>query len=383
MKKLLTLMLSVTLVFGLAACAETATEPTPTTPEETTPEETTPETPTFRIAMVTDIGDIDDRSFNQGTWEGVVAFAERNNITHRYYRPLEGGTAASLDAIALAVQGGAEIIVTPGFLFEPAIFQAQQLYPNVRFVLIDGVPQPGDFSEFLVAQNTVSILFDEHESGFLAGYAAVQDGFRELGYFGGVAVPAVVRFGVGFIAGANYAAEELGVTISLGSDRFDYFGSFAPSDDNKNAAAAWYLQGTEIIFVAAGGAGASVMAAAEEAGAKVIGVDVDQAGESTTVVTSALKQLGVVVEQALQAWLDGAFPGGETQVKGASNQGVGLPADFSRFNNPAATEAAYDAIYPLVASGEIDVPATYEELVAFLTAEGISTANIPLQSDVE
>ena len=363
MKKIVGLLLAVGLAFTLAACAG-ADEG-------------------FRIAMVTDIGDIDDRSFNQGTWEGVVAFAERNNITHRYYRPLEGGTAASLDAIALAVQGGAEIIVTPGFLFEPAIFQAQQLYPNVRFVLIDGVPQPGDFSEFLVAQNTVSILFDEHESGFLAGYAAVQDGFRELGYFGGVAVPAVVRFGVGFIAGANYAAEELGVTISLGSDRFDYFGSFAPSDDNKNAAAAWYLQGTEIIFVAAGGAGASVMAAAEEAGAKVIGVDVDQAGESTTVVTSALKQLGVVVEQALQAWLDGAFPGGETQVKGATNQGVGLPADFSRFNNPAATEAAYNAIYPLVASGEIDVPATYEELVAFLTAEGISTANIPLQSDVE
>jgi basic membrane protein A and related proteins len=333
--------------------------------------------------MVTDIGDIDDRSFNQGTWEGVVAWAERNNITHRYYRPLEPGTAATLDAIALAVRGGAEIIVTPGFLFEPAIFQAQQLYPNVRFVLIDGVPQPGDFSEFVVAQNTVSILFDEHESGFLAGYAAVQDGFRKLGYFGGIAVPAVVKFGLGFVAGANYAAQELGVEIELGDNRFAYFGSFAPSDDNKNAAAAWYLQGTEIIFVAAGGAGTSVMAAAEEAGAKVIGVDVDQSSLSTTVVTSALKQLGIAAGQALQDWLDGTFPGGEIQNKGVVNDGVGLPEDFSRFNNPAATRTAYNAVYARIAAGDLVVPSTYAELVDFLTAQGISTSNIPRQSTVE
>jgi len=355
--------LSMTLVFGLAACAQDSSE-------------------VYRVAMVTDIGDIDDRSFNQGTWEGVVAWAESNGISHRYYRPLEPGTAATLDAIALAVQGGAEIIVTPGFLFEPAIFQAQQLYPNVKFVLIDGVPQPGDFSEFVVAQNTVSILFDENESGFLAGYAAVSDGYRELGYFGGIAVPAVVKFGIGFVAGANYAAQELGVNISLGDNRFAYFGSFAPSDDNKNAAAAWYLQGTEIIFVAAGGAGTSVMAAAEEAGAKVLGVDVDQSSLSPTVVSSALKQLGVATGQALQAWLDGEFPGGEIQVKGAANDGVGLPEDFSRFNNPAATRAAYDRVYARIANGTLNVPSNYAELVAFLNAQGISTANIPRESTI-
>ena len=362
MKKLLALVLSMTLVFGLAACAQDSSE-------------------TYRIAMVTDIGDIDDRSFNQGTWEGVVAFAEANNISHRYYRPLEPGTAASLDAIALAVQGGAEIIVTPGFLFEPAIFEAQQLYPDVKFVLIDGVPQPGDFSQFVVASNTVSILFDEHESGFLAGYAAVKDGYRNLGYFGGIAVPAVVRFGVGFLAGAYYAADELGVNINLGDNRFAYFGNFAPSDDNKNAAAAWYLQGTEIIFVAAGGAGTSVMAAAEEAGAKVIGVDVDQSSLSNTVVTSALKQLGIATGQALQAWLDDAFPGGETQVKGAANEGVGLPSDFSRFRT--FTQADYNAVYARIASGQINVPASHDELVAFLNAQGISTANLPAKSTVE
>jgi Uncharacterized ABC-type transport system, periplasmic component/surface lipoprotein len=361
MKKIVGLLLAVGLAFTLAACAG-ADEG-------------------FRIAMITDVGDVDDRSFNQGTWEGIVAFAEENDITHRYYRPLEVSDAAYLDTIALAIEGGAEIVVTPGFLFEPAIFQAQQLYPEVTFVLIDGVPQPGDYSEFVVAENTVSILFDEHESGFLAGYAAVQDGYRQLGYFGGIAVPAVVKFGIGFVAGAYYAADEINATISLGNDRFAYLGNFEPNDNNKNAAAAWFVQGTELIFVAAGGAGNSVMAAAEEAGAKVIGVDVDQSAQSTTVITSAKKELGNAVGQALQAWLDGSFPGGEIQVKGADNDGVGLPEDFGRFTT--FTKAQYDTLYARISSGQLVVPSNYDELVTFFNAQGISTVGIPSKATIE
>ena len=373
MKKIIALLLTGFLAVSLAACTDTAAPATPTTP-------TTPDTTTFRVAMVTDIGDIDDRSFNQGTWEGVVAWAERNNISHRYYRPLEPGTAATLDAIALAVRGGAEIIVTPGFLFAEAVYEAQALYPDVRFVLIDTVPSKDGTQ--LVGPNTVSILFDEHESGFLAGYAAVQDGNRKLGYYGGIAVPAVVKFGLGFVAGANYAAQELGVDIELGDNRFAYFGSFAPSDDAKNAAATWYLQGTEIIFVAAGGAGTSVMAAAEEANTKVIGVDVDQSALSPTVVTSALKQLGIAAGQALQDWLDGTFPGGEIQSKGVANDGVGLPEDFSRFNSTAETRAAYDAIYARIASGDLIVPATYEALLEFANQYGIDPTTLPTEDKI-
>ena len=361
MKKLVGLLLAIGLAFTLAACAGADDG--------------------FRIAMITDVGDVDDRSFNQGTWEGIVAFAEANNITHRYYRPLEVSDAAYLDTIALAIEGGAEIVVTPGFLFEPAIFQAQQLYPNVKFVLIDGVPQPGDYSQFVVAENTVSILFDEHESGFLAGYAAVRDGYRQLGYFGGIAVPAVVKFGIGFVAGANYAAKEINATISLGNDRFAYLGNFEPNDNNKNAAASWFVQGTQLIFVAAGGAGNSVMAAAEEAGRKVIGVDVDQSAQSPTVITSAKKELGNAVGQALQAWLDGSFPGGEIQVKGANNDGVGLPEDFSRFTT--FTKAQYDTLYARISSGQLVVPSNYNELVAFLNAQGISTVGIPSRATIE
>ena len=355
MKKLLALLLTLGLAVTLASCGT--------------------EDEGFRIAMITDVGDVDDRSFNQGTWEGIVAFAEENDITHRYYRPLEVSDAAYLDAIDLAVQGGAEIIVTPGFLFEPAIYQAQDLYPEVSFVLIDGTPHAGDYATYNIADNTLSILFDEHESGFLAGYAAVKDGYTQLGFLGGVAVPAVVKFGVGFVAGAFYAAQEEGVDIELDDSRYAYLGNFEPNDNNKNAAAAWYVQGTEVIFVAAGGAGNSVMAAAEEAGASVIGVDVDQSAQSETVITSAKKELGNAVQQALQAWLDGSFPGGIQQLKGADNDGVGLPEDFSRFNQFTAAE--YDTLYARISGGTLVVPSSASELATFLNGLGVSASEYP------
>ena len=141
---------------------------------------------TYDIAMITDIGTIDDKSFNQGTWEGVVAYAEKNNITHKYYKPTEQTTDAYLAAIQLAVEGGAKVIVTPGFLFEAPIFQAQDLYPDVTFVLIDGFPNNGDYNNLVekTGKNTVGIKFAEEQVGYLAGYAAVKDGDTKLGIHG-------------------------------------------------------------------------------------------------------------------------------------------------------------------------------------------------------
>jgi len=319
---------------------------------------------TFRIAMITDSGTIDDESFNQGTWEGIVEFATDNSISYKYYKPGEVSDTAYLAAIDLAVAGGAEVVVTPGFLFETSVYAAQTTYPNVKFILIDGTPHTADYSTFLVADNTLSILFNEHESGFLAGYAAVKDGFTKLGFTGGMAVPAVVKFGVGFVAGAFYAAEEMDVEIELGNDRYHYFGDFGPSDEHKNLASSWYVSGTEVIFSAAGGAGSSVMAAAADNNKDMIGVDIDQAGQSDTVLTSAMKQLGVAVQQGLQGWLDGNFAGGETQSKGAVNDGVALPMDTSRFST--FDQAAYDAIYAKLVDGTVTVPADYAGLVTFL-----------------
>jgi len=332
---------------------------------------------TYEIAMITDKGDIDDKSFNQGTWEGIVEYATEHNKTHKYYKPIEVSNTAYVDAIDLAVAGGAKIIVTPGFLFQEAIHIAQSKHPSVKFVLIDGYPHDGSWAPD-VKDNTLSIFFKEHESAFLAGYAVVKDGYTSLGFFGGMAVPAVQRFGTGFVAGAYLAAKEMSVTLNFPATRYHYFGDFAPSDDFKNMAASWYAGGTTMIHVAAGGAGNSVMAAAQEGTNRwVVGVDVDQKDQSVKVVTSAMKGLAAAVQSALTDYYAGTFPGGQIITLGAAQDGVGLPQDFSRFTT--FNQAAYDTLFAKLVDGTIVVPSNYPELIAFATAKGI-TADLTIFS---
>jgi basic membrane protein A len=200
MKKLLTVLLAVALVFSFAGCKSSSKG--------------------YELALVTDIGTIDDQSFNQGAWEGLKAYAEDNKISYKYYQPTEKSTAAYLDAITLAVDGGAKVVVCPGYLFENAVWEAQTMYPKVNFVLLDGSPHnvtdyttmatlDGSAPDYTVADNTYSIFYKEQQAGFLAGYAAVKDGYTKLGFMGGIAVPAVIRYGYGFVQGAEYAAEEM------------------------------------------------------------------------------------------------------------------------------------------------------------------------------
>jgi basic membrane protein A len=385
MKKVLTLALFAAFVFAFVGCNQTTT--TTTTSATTTSSTTTSSGTTgYQIAMVTDSGGIDDKSFNQGTWEGIIEYAEAHGKTYKYYKPAEVSDAAYLAAIGLAVSGGAEIVITPGFLFETAIYEAQTLYPNVKFVLIDGEPHTPDYSTYNTASNTLCILFDEQEAGFFAGYAAVIGGMDNLGFFGGMAVPAVVRFGIGYIAGAYYAAEELGNPngITFDASHYHYLGSFAPSNDAKTMATTWFNSGVDVLFAAAGGAGSSAMAAAEELTGKwTIGVDKDQSGDSLTVLTSALKGVGEAAIAALTDFYNGTFVGGRTISLGAAEGGVALPADFSRFGANAATvEAAYEALFPLVVDGTVVVPTNdTTSLPAFLTALGVDAAQVAAISD--
>ncbi|MDD3169432.1 MAG: BMP family ABC transporter substrate-binding protein, partial [Eubacteriales bacterium] len=337
MKRVLAFLLAFVLVFGLAACGG-GQEEEPVAEEET-----------YEIAMITDIGTIDDKSFNQGTWEGVVAYAEENGVTHKYYKPTEQSTDAYLAAIQLAVGGGAKVIVTPGFLFEEPIYLAQDLYEDVTFILIDGNPHNADYTEFRTNDNAVGIVFAEEQSGYLAGYAAVKDGYTKLGFMGGMAVPAVIRLGYGFVQGAEAAAAELGITsIDL---KYHYTGNFDATPEAQTLAASWYAEGTEVIFACGGAVGNSVMSAAEAADAKVIGVDVDQSAESDTVITSAMKGLAAAVQTTLDQYYAGEFPGGEALVYSADMDGVQLPMDTSKF--ATFTQADYDAVFAKLAAGEI------------------------------
>ncbi|QNU67930.1 BMP family ABC transporter substrate-binding protein [Ruminiclostridium herbifermentans] len=347
----------------------------------------------FEIALITDKGNIDDKSFNQGSWEGVVEFARENNITHKYYKPEEDSDAGYLAAIDLAVTGGAKVVVTPGYLFEVPVYEAQTKYPDVKFILLDGEPHAAGSFDIDSKENVASIKYSEEEPGYLAGYAAVADGYKKLGFMGGMAVPAVQAYGYGYLQGAEAAATKLGLEDGSISVIYHYTGDFAETDTNKATAKTMYQEGTEVIFACGGSVGKSVMAAATEAGKKVIGVDTDQRYDSETVITSAMKSLGGSVKQVLEAiyknnnWSAYA---GKTTYLNASNNSIGLPtvvigdekADaFDRFKT--FKKADYDALYKSLTDGSVKIirsinvadptgVATADELVSSLNLKKVT-----------
>lgn len=355
-RKIAIVALAFVMIFALSACAkEPAPAPPAETPNETPPAETPAPTPTegtFEIALITDVGTIDDKSFNQGAWEGVVAYAEEAGKTYKYYKPSEKSDDAYLTSIDLAVKAGAKMIVCPGFLFEVPVFNAQDKYPDVNFIILDGNPHAGDWNP-VVKENTLSIFYAEEEAGFLAGYAAVKDGYKKLGFMGGMAVPAVVRFGYGYVQGAEQAAKELNLADGEVQVKYTYVGNFDATPENMAKAAAWYNEGTEVIFACGGAVGNSVMKAAETAKTKVIGVDVDQSAESETVITSSMKNLTKSVYDALGEYYNDAFKGGEIITLDATVGGVQLPMENSRF--ATFSQADYDDVYGKVVNKEFEI----------------------------
>ena len=309
----------------------------------------------YEIALITDKGNIDDKSFNQGSWEGVVAYAEANKITHQYYKPEEASDEGYLAAIDLAIAGGAKVVVCPGYLFEVAVYNAQTKYPDVKFILLDGEPHTTDYATYKTESNVACVMYAEEEAGFLAGYAAVKDGMTSLGFEGGMAVPAVAAFGYGYLQGIEAAATELGLADGSVKVFYHYTGDFAETDANKAVAKGMFESGAQVIFGCGGSVGKSVMSAAAEAGKKSIGVDVNQKGDSETVITSATKGLGASVEAVLASIYDNTFAekyAGKTTYFSAENNGVGLPDDFERFTT--FTKADYEAIYAKLVDGTID-----------------------------
>ncbi|MEG2550538.1 MAG: BMP family ABC transporter substrate-binding protein, partial [Erysipelotrichaceae bacterium] len=308
---------------------------------------------TKEIMMITNSSTIDDKSFNQGTYEGVKAFGDKNKVSYDYIRPRATDKVAYDDAVDLAVKNGAKVIITPGFVFEPTIVEKQDQYKNVKFILIDGYPNNGKYDETRkekTAKNTVSIKYSEEQSGYLAGYAAVIDGSTKLGFMGGIAVPAIVNFGYGFLQGVDAAAKELGVETTV---KYHYTSNFIATPEAQTKAAGWYKEGIETIFACGGTVGNSVMAAAEanDPVGKVIGVDVDQSAESETVITSACKFLAKSVEDQLTAIYNKKFQGGSNLILGAKEGMVGIPMKTSKFTK--FTEKEYEAIYKRLAAGEI------------------------------
>lgn len=360
MKKILGIVLTASLsVMMLAGCGTKTTTDTKKTAAKG-----------YEIALITDKGNIDDKSFNQGAWEGVKKFADENKITSKYYKPEEASDAGYLAQIDLAVTGGAKVVVTPGYLFEVPVYEAQTKYPNVKFILLDGSPHTADYKTYETKSNVASVTYAEEQPGYLAGYAVVKDGYRKLGFMGGMAVPAVQAYGYGFLQGAEAAAKELKLPDGSIAVTYHYTGDFAETDTNKATAKTMYQEGTEVIFACGGSVGKSVMAAASEAGKKVIGVDVDQRYDSDTVITSAMKGLGVSVIAVLDSiyksngWTTYS---GKTTVFNAANNGIELPTTvigdangnaFDRFKTFNKTD--YDKIFATIASGSVKIVRTFK-----------------------
>ena len=383
MKKILAVLLVLAMTLALAACggssapaateapaAPAATEAPAAAPAETeaaateapaaaasaddVPDEMTSADGKYQIAFVTDVGQLKDKSFNQGTFDGVKLYAAQNGKSYKYYQPAGGDQATDddrYDAMKLAADNGAEVIVCAGFMQGNALAKAAAEFTDVKFVFIDGWA--------MGMNNVAGICFREEQCGYLAGYAAVMDGYTKLGFCGGGGGTnaACDRYGYGFVQGADAAAAELGVQVEMNYSWL-YGSSFQASNELQTMAAGWYQNGTEVIFACGGPMFDSISAAASAEDAKVIGVDVDQSSQSPTVITSAMKGIGEAAQQALKAaetedsWKAFNGDGTQTIVLGAAQGAVGLPTATWSLSWPVSE---YEAMFADIVAGKLTI----------------------------
>ena len=383
MKKILALLLALCMIFALAACGETAPaetkpaeepaaeEPAAEAPaseepaaEEPAAEEPAAEASDVRVAMITDYGDITDQSFNQTTYEACKVYCEANGLEFKYYKPGSDSDDDRITMIENAIEEGFNVVVMPGYAFAPAIAATAPEYEDVLFIALD-------VSDFDLSSagldplpaNLYSAVYQEELCGYMAGFAAVKLGYKNLGFLGGMAVPAVIRYGYGFVQGADAAAAELGLTdVTI---NYAYGNQFYGDADITAAMDTWFAGGTEVVFACGGGIFTSAAEAAAKVNGKVIGVDVDQAGtidglygEGMT-VTSAMKGLAPTVKTMLAAVQAGKFEGGKVENLGLVSENpeenyVQIPMGSTQFSDSFTAED-YKALVADMFSGKITV----------------------------
>ena len=354
MKKFLAIMLALVMVLGLfAGCGSTAgkEEAPAANAADAIPDEMTSADGKYQVAFITDVGQLKDKSFNQGTYDGVKLYASANNKSYKYYQPANGDQATDedrIDAMKLACENGAEVVVAAGFMQAAALTVAAEAYPNVHFVFIDGWS--------LGLDNLAAIAFQEEQCGYLAGYATVMEGYTKLGFMGGGGGtnPACQRYGYGYFLGADAAAKEKGIQIEMNYS-WAYGASFSASPELQAMATGWYTNGTEVIFACGGSMFQSIAAAASAEDGKVVGVDVDQSFESPAVITSAMKGLADAAQWAAAKHYDGAWAeiGGKDNTLGAANNAVGLPT--ATWSLTGWSVADYEAMFAKMAAGELEI----------------------------
>ena len=374
MKKIIALLLVLIMALSLVACGGN---------DGTKGENEKSE---YKVAMVTDYGDITDQSFNQTTWEACLAFGEKSGIEVKYYKPTSNDTAGRVASVELAIAEGHNVIVMPGYAFGATVAEISREYPDVKFVALDvskgdllegGVALKGEIydynpdnwnlNDYVYMDNVYCAIYQEELSGYMAGYAAVKLGYTKLGFLGGMAVPAVIRFGYGFVQGADAAAAELGITIDM---KYAYGNQFFGDADITAVMDTWYANGTEVVFACGGGIYTSAAEAAKKVGGKVIGVDTDQSpvidgtyGAGMT-ITSAMKGLfPTTVDTLTDICVNGNWEkyAGKIQtlglVSGTDPEAnyVQIPMSTTQFADGKFTTEDYKAMVKAMFEGTIQV----------------------------
>ena len=375
MKKIIALALALCMVLALTACGGAKEEPAPAAEPETAapaaeaaPEAAPAAEPAadVMVAMITDYGDITDQSFNQTTYEACKEFCEANGLQFNYFKPASDSDDDRIAMIEKAIDEGYNVIVTPGYAFANALKATAGEYDDVTFIALD--VGEGDFGDYALPANLYSAVYQEELCGYMAGYAAAKLGYEKLGFLGGMAVPAVVRYGYGFVQGVNAAAVEMGKADAV-TVKYAYGNQFFGDADITAYMDTWYNDGTEVVFACGGGIFTSAAEAAAKVGGKVIGVDVDQAaiidggyGEGMT-VTSAMKGLAATVKTLLTKVTEGTFEGGKIETLGLVSE---IPeenyvqiAGSTQFAEGFTAED-YAALVAAMFNGEVTVSADIE-----------------------
>ena len=367
MKKFLALILALVMSLSLAACGGSKTEEKPAEEKPAETEQPVEEAGAdFSVAMITDYGDITDQSFNQTTYEACKAYCDANGVDFSYFKPAGDSTAERVAMVESAVDEGYTVIVMPGYAFGETITQVADEYPDITFIALD--VGEGDLGNYTLPGNVYCAVYQEELCGYMAGYAAVKLGYTHLGFLGGMAVPAVVRYGYGFVQGADAAAAEASSDVTVDM-KYAYGNQFYGDADITAYMDNWYQNlGVEVVFACGGGIYSSAAEAAAKVDGKVIGVDVDQAGiidggygEGMT-VTSAMKGLAPTVEHMLSEVAAGNWAnyGGKIETLGLVSGDdpeanyVQIPMDSTQWGD-GFTQDDYKALVKNMFDGKITV----------------------------
>ena len=381
MKKIISVLLVLAMMLSLAACGGKAEAPA----ADAGAVAEAPAEADYKVAMISDYAGINDQSFNQTTWEACLQFGEATGTEVKYYKPVTNDTAGRVASAELAIADGYNVIVMPGYAFAGSVAELSGNYPETKFIALDmaagdlleaGVSLKGEtydynpdnwnLTDYVYMDNVYCAIYQEELSGYMAGYAAVKLGYTKLGFLGGMAVPAVMRFGYGYVQGADAAAAELGINIEM---KYAYGNQFYGDADLTAVMDTWYANGTEVVFACGGSIWSSAAESAKKYGGKIIGVDTDQSGliDSTygdgMTLTSAMKGLApTTVDTLTDVVMNGNWANyaGKIETLGLVSQDpdanyVQIPSASTQFEDGKFSAEDYAALVAGMLDGSIVV----------------------------